>query len=314
MSEGSAFKVDTLDRHTVCVIIPMFNSLNTINRALNSLSIQTRLPDHVVVIDDGSIDECAQVVRKYFSPYKITLIQQENMGPAAARNAGIDMATEELLCFLDADDLWLPTKLERQLQLYGELKALGRNVGIIDCFQKDIYCDGAEAIINRVKNGFCFADFFQSNVINGTSSVLVPKEVIASIAKFDTEIRFSEDRWLWTQISYVYEVHTVPEVLYHRFIGKSNITSNPSRYYSHKIRFIEKFLDRYESKVSVNELDDFVLRNHIEFLRAFSRCGDYDNVVKSFGFMFDRSKRALWIEGGRPFFRFLHAFLMKIFR
>lgn len=98
---------------TVSAVIPAYNAADTIERALDSVYAQT-YPNitEVIVVDDGSTDATAQIVRRDFPDVK--LIQQENAGVSAARNRGIEAAQGEYIAFLDADDEWLPRKVERQ--------------------------------------------------------------------------------------------------------------------------------------------------------------------------------------------------------
>ena len=297
---------------SVCVVIPMYNAAKTIVGALESLSQQSLHPHHVVVVDDGSQDEGAALVEAYAAPYRLSLIRQQNQGPAAARNAGIMASSEDLVCFLDADDLWLPRKLELQLGCFMALRAEGRQVGIVDCFEVIHYANGKKQSASQIKCGSHFHDFIRNNIINGTSCVMAWREAIMAVGGFDTEIRFAEDRWLWTQIAHDYEVHTVPEVLSNRFIGTTNITANPAKYYSHKLRFMEKYLARFGSELSRSQANLFVFQNLLEFLRAFSRLGEYRQVVDAFERMYRHSPAALGFDRGKPLLRYLHARLMLL--
>ena len=100
---------------TVSVVIPAFNAQRFVRDAVDSVLAQTHPSVECIVVDDGSLDSTAEVVRGYGSD--VRLIQQENRGVAAARNRGAAEANGELLAFLDADDLWVSTLLERQLPL-----------------------------------------------------------------------------------------------------------------------------------------------------------------------------------------------------
>jgi glycosyltransferase involved in cell wall biosynthesis len=97
----------------VSVIIPVRDGARYIASAIESVLGQTEPPAEVLVIDDGSRDETAGIVSQ-FSGRGVLLIQQPPEGAAAARNAGVKLARHKLLAFLDADDLWISTKLERQ--------------------------------------------------------------------------------------------------------------------------------------------------------------------------------------------------------
>lgn len=103
---------------SVSVIIPVYNGGAFLAAAIQSVLDQQVAPREIVVIDDGSTDRSASVARG-FAPW-VMVLQQENQGPAVARNLGIDWATGDYLCFLDADDLMPPSRLAIQRQLLDE--------------------------------------------------------------------------------------------------------------------------------------------------------------------------------------------------
>lgn len=292
---------------SVCVVIPMYNAVGSIQQTLESVSHQTRLPDNVIVIDDGSSDQGPQVVQNYPASFPLTLLQQANAGPASARNKGILHAKETFIAFLDADDEWHPQKLEKQLALYEELTRRGRRVGLIDCYQISEFSDGTRQLEDRRKGGLHFVDFIHENVINGTSGVLAVREVVVALGGFDQTLRFAEDRLLWTRIAEHWEIHTVPQILHRRWVNSGNITAQPQKYYPHKIKFIELYLARYDKKLTKQARIDFVLANHVEFLNAFSRRGEHLQVIEVFRRMLEHSWQALIFSNGKPTLRYLYA-------
>lgn len=100
----------------VSVVIPLYNKEGYVARAVRSVLAQSFDDHEVVVIDDGSADDSAAVVEQLGAP-GLRLFRQPNAGVAAARNRGVDLARGRWVAFLDADDAWLPDKLERQLAL-----------------------------------------------------------------------------------------------------------------------------------------------------------------------------------------------------
>jgi glycosyltransferase involved in cell wall biosynthesis len=98
----------------VSVIIPTYNRASLLVRAVESVLVQTHRNTELIIVDDGSTDDTATILRGY--GHQLRLFQQENAGPAAARNRGIAAANGDFIAFLDSDDYWLPTKLERQLR------------------------------------------------------------------------------------------------------------------------------------------------------------------------------------------------------
>jgi glycosyltransferase involved in cell wall biosynthesis len=99
----------------VSIIIPTYQSERFISDAIDSVLAQTFKDYEIIIIDDGSTDHTQEVLKKYSDLENIKLIWQSNQGPAAARNFGIKKSSGEYIAFLDADDIWLPNKLERQI-------------------------------------------------------------------------------------------------------------------------------------------------------------------------------------------------------
>lgn len=114
----------------VSAIIPAYNAASMIGRAITSIAHQSEFVDEIIVVDDGSSDNTAQVAAQALP--RVRVIVQENKGPSAARNAGLIAASNECVAFLDADDCWLPDKIGRQLKLLD-----GVNVsGVVTAFEK----------------------------------------------------------------------------------------------------------------------------------------------------------------------------------
>src|SRR5689334_10135830 len=95
------------------VIIPAYNAVETLGRAIDSALAQSLPPHEVVVVDDGSRDATAELAERYGPPVRV--IRQSNAGPGAARNRGVQATSSPWVAFLDADDEWLPKKMETQL-------------------------------------------------------------------------------------------------------------------------------------------------------------------------------------------------------
>jgi len=98
--------------YPISCIVPVYNGEKYLAETLDSILAQTHQPMEVIVADDGSTDQTADVVKRY---NQIRYLKQSNAGPAAARNLGLSAATGDFVAFLDADDLWHPQKLERQM-------------------------------------------------------------------------------------------------------------------------------------------------------------------------------------------------------
>ena len=101
--------------YRVSVVIPVYNLGDCVARALESVLAQTRRPDEIIVVDDGSTDRTAQELEKYKD--RIRYLRQDNAGVSVARNHAIRAARCEWIAFLDGDDEWMPGYLEAQLAL-----------------------------------------------------------------------------------------------------------------------------------------------------------------------------------------------------
>lgn len=98
----------------VSVVMPVYNGAVQIGEALEALLTQTYSPIEVIVVDDGSTDGTVELVRTY---PEVRLIQQANAGPAVARNNGVEHSQGQYISFVDHDDVWLPEKVQRQVDL-----------------------------------------------------------------------------------------------------------------------------------------------------------------------------------------------------
>jgi glycosyltransferase involved in cell wall biosynthesis len=119
----------------VSCVVPVFNGERHLGAALDSILAQTHRPLEVIVVDDGSADRSVQVAEAHPEPVRV--IRQANAGPSAARNRGVREARGELVGFLDADDLWLPEKLEAQIAHLAAHPELEATCCLIENFWED---------------------------------------------------------------------------------------------------------------------------------------------------------------------------------
>lgn len=125
-----SFDGDRMVQGTVTVVIPVYNGQRFIRRAVDSILKQTYPVTQIVVVDDGSKDTTCEIVETEY-PDQVTLLRQQNGGPAKARNAGLRVATGEFIAFLDADDWWEPEKIATQIRvLQQHPNAVGNYTGL----------------------------------------------------------------------------------------------------------------------------------------------------------------------------------------
>ncbi len=198
----------------VSVIIPTYNSAHLLERCIASVLDQTRRPDEIWVIDDGSTDNTPELTERLCAllPGLIHVHRQENAGPGVARNLGIQMARGEWIAFLDADDRWLPTKLEEQLACAETHPAAGliySDASVIDSSGRHI----ANYLADKGPvSGWAFDRLLQSFFIL-PSTALVRRDALLCVGMFDTRLRKIEDYDLWLRLSQLYPFQLVPECL-----------------------------------------------------------------------------------------------------
>ena len=122
---------------TVSVVIPCYNGAAFLRETLDSVLAQTYPPLEVILIDDGSTDESAAIAESYGPPVRV--IRQENQGESVARNRGMDEARGDWIACLDADDLWKPEKLERQLAAIDPETV---------CVHTEVFCFGTKSEVS----------------------------------------------------------------------------------------------------------------------------------------------------------------------
>ena len=183
----------------VSVIIPFFNRSHTIERCLISVQKQTLSDFECLIIDDGSDTNEAlalQSIARGLSDERFRIItSQSNRGGGAARNAGIEQAQGEYIAFLDSDDEWLPTKLEKQLQF-----SLEQGLPFISCQSYVHHADGIGVLPTRPLEGEGISEYlFCKNGWLPTPSFFLKRDALGSI-RFDESLPRHQDYDLLFQL------------------------------------------------------------------------------------------------------------------
>jgi glycosyltransferase involved in cell wall biosynthesis len=225
----------------VSVIIPTFERVSVLPRALDSVLAQTHAPAEVIVIDDGSTDGTAEMLEHTYPG--VTVIRQPNRGVSAARNAGLAAASSAWIAFLDSDDEWRPRKLERQLDAL--LPAPDTTAPLV-CHTEEIWIRDGRRVNpmdkHAKKGGWIFAHNLDMCRIS-PSAVLMHRSVLDAVGGFDEILPACEDYDLWLRITSRYPVHFVEEPLVVKYGGHEDQLSR--RFWGmdrFRIRALEKIL------------------------------------------------------------------------
>jgi len=185
----------------VSVIVAARDAAATLPDTLASVAAQTFADWEVVLVDDGSTDETAELARSF--PGRLRLLRNEvAQGPSAARNTAAEHADGELLAMLDADDMWQPGYLERQLARYDAATAAGRRIGLITCNAALLGPRGPlpDTYYERVgyRSPVTLATLLHNNVL--PSMATCPRTVFVEAGAYDPNLRHGEDYDLWLRI------------------------------------------------------------------------------------------------------------------
>jgi glycosyltransferase involved in cell wall biosynthesis len=199
----------------ISVIIPTYNGATRgfLPQAIESVLAQTYRNFELLLIDDGSTDGTGQLCEHYLVDSRVKYIYQKNAGVAAARNYGIRESHGEYICFLDDDDLWISTKLEEQLSFVKNLS--DKNLGLCYTGLEIITKYGVRtgAIQANSANGNVFTQMLIENVVNCTSSVMIPRKVFEDVGLFREHLSYAEDYDLWVRIAKTYFLYSIDRVL-----------------------------------------------------------------------------------------------------
>ena len=244
----------------VSVIIPTYNSDQFLEKALQSVFNQTFTDYEIIVVDDGSIDQTRQVIANYRD--KINYIYQENGGPSKARNRGIRASSAPYIAFLDADDMWLPSKLEQQIAIFHQRPELGM-------VSTNAFSFNDRGIIRRSHKrqrllvGNVARNIFLYDGV-GTPTVMVRKKVFDRVGYFDEELLLAEDDNMWVRIAAQFEVEIIEEPLVKIRDHPGRITRNREKLYEMVQTNIDLLSLRY---AGVKEIVEKVLPKKVSMLQ-----------------------------------------------
>lgn len=253
----------------ISVIITCYNYGKYLPICIESVIEQTYNDIEIIIVNDGSIDDTEAVVMPYLDNNKFKYIYQDNQGQARAKNVGIANSKGDYIAFLDADDLWHPDKLAKQINCFKN-----SNVGVV--FSRSRYIDEDGHALNhdltsrylQPRRGLVTDWLFIDNFVQFSSSV-VKKECFDNLGTFDESLNMGIDWDLWLRISTKYEFDYVDErLLFYRMGHSGQMSKNLLERHRCSDRIMNKFLDKY---------GDLVPRDIINTAMAYTYCnrGEY---------------------------------------
>ncbi len=205
----------------VSVVMAAYNYGQYIAQAIQSVVEQTYVDWELIVVDDGSTDDTREVVARFLGDSRIHYHWQENRGQPQTKNTGINLSRGSLIAFLDADDAWLPTKLEKQAALFDDDSRLGV------AYTGRSFMDPVGTVTGREDRVMVRGDVLHEALLRTIppfSSSMVRREVFDKVGLFDETIPLAIDYELWLRVALEYRFDYVDEPLLLYRTGHANLS------------------------------------------------------------------------------------------
>ena len=272
------------DGPSISVVIPAYNSADSIGTAIESAQKQTYAPLEILVVDDGSADDTVDVVRALTEQdTTVRLIRQENAGPAAARNRAIRESRGDWIAFLDADDRWLPERLRRQIELVQRHPSLQWITG--SHYLATNACLANASTLSPRVNGFDDPIYSALEMLAWdhsvwTGAVLVSRALLTEVGLFDEALIGTEDSDLWVrlalrrgEIGYV----STPIAVYNVAQSNSLTVDALRKLEMSRLTFFER-LEKYSKEtndsVSKQRLSDILIKHIDSYANGLVHAGE----------------------------------------
>ena len=231
----------------ISVVIPMYNSQDTIIDALESIKYQTKLSfvKEIIVVNDGSTDESLEILKKYKksnSKLPITIIDKHNGGVSTARNKGIERAKSKWIALLDSDDEWKRNKLEYQKNIIDNNPQIDFLGGPYNNKKLKILWKKIDYLYQPNVKEICIKNFPQP------STVIFKRKIYDEMGGFDENQRYAEDGNYFVKICNRYNFYYDPKLLItydggKRGFGERGLSSNLEEMHKGNLKNIKEFKD-----------------------------------------------------------------------
>ncbi len=289
------------ENYFVSVIIPAYNAARTLDATLASALGQTHRDLEVIVVDDGSADATGAIAaRRAALDPRLRYVFQENAGVAAARNRGIAEARGAFIATLDADDLWYPTKIERQLERF---RTAGTETALVYAWCSWVAPDGSTVGYAPPlrHEGRVFPQMCLGNLIISASNALIRREAILAAGGFDEQLRGAggqgcEDWKLYLQIAERHEIASVAEYLIGYRIHPGAMSDDFAQMMRSRRLVEEQFLPNHPELAANFSMGRATLARALA-MRAFQQ-GQYAMTMQLLAGYPDRSLWTVWKSAG----------------
>lgn len=226
-----------MKRPKVSVIITTYNREKFLRETITSVLSQSYNDFELIIIDDGSTDKTKDIVDS-FTDERISYYYQQNKGQNIARNLGMSISQGEYIAHVDSDDLWINTKLEKQVKILNEKK----DIGLVYCGTKLIDCNSE--FVKKLKihnhNGYVLDKLLMSNFLYNGSNTLFRKTCLTKVVNFDESVNRMTDWQFYLKFSIYYKFYSIPEYLVLYRVHDTNMSINYIKYKKNGFKILYK--------------------------------------------------------------------------
>ena len=255
-------------KELISIVIPTYKrSEFQITRAIDSCLNQTYKNIEVIIVDDNSNEldyrnQTKMIENKYKSNNLIFLYNSENLGGALSRNNGINKSNGKYIAFLDDDDEFLPTKIEKQYLLMKEKEKVDPNVALIYCYKNIINTEGNIVMTSENINfeGKCLFEHLR-NCIETTSTWFCNKEKLLNVGLFENVKAHQDNILLMKLLGNGYSIYRTPDVLLNFYLhGGNGITKKNLNYIDYTI-YMHEFKKQYYNQLTKKQIEEIEYYN-----------------------------------------------------
>jgi glycosyltransferase involved in cell wall biosynthesis len=268
--------------------MPAFNSSVFISEAIDSVIKQTYPHWELIVVDDGSTDNTKEIVENYMrKDNRIIYFYQENCGPAAARNRGIQISKGRYIAFLDSDDIWYADKLEKQMHFIDSHPGYVVYGGAMYIWEKPGgFLESSESktfkSFDTIRENLEYFLFHPNLTI--TSAVLLEKSMLERVTLFDESLESSEDDHLYFRLAAQYKFFPLNDPVYYRRRHAKNIMKKFSLpdVVGNRFLAVEKFVREAPAEILPNAKSHILSYWCLVFSRQLYHSGIYTDSFRWF--------------------------------
>lgn len=255
----------------VSVIVATYNMAKYLSDAVESILGQTYGNLDLHVVDDGSTDDTGSVMQRWAGDSRVHYHWQPNAGQTNAKNNGVRESKGEFIAFCDADDMWTPDKLRKQMMLFDP----GGTVGVVYARNQQIRESGSVVADTREEtyySGRITGQLFQYNFICFGTTV-TRRICFDEFGGFNEDYRMGIDWDLWLRISTRYEIRFLDDIVYLYRVWPGQMSTNWRGRYEHALRIMGDFLQKYPDFVDVRTISRAYAHTYAERARLRALLG-----------------------------------------